>query len=139
EQLRAVPGRVLDDFERMKAGCLLQFELARDAESVHRIDVPGIIARRDEAAFVRELADGVAPDPVLPRPARLLRTRPAEEVRPVILERRFEVLLERWMEVVAEPRLIFRALQIAARFVDREGRVPRDVMLHHAVDDAVEL
>ena len=47
--------------------------------------------------------------------------------------------LHRRVEVVAEPRLVLRAHQVAAGLVDREGRIPRDVALHHPVDDLVQL
>ena len=43
------------------------------------------------------------------------------------------------MQVVPEPRLVLRADQVAARFVDRERRIPRDVLLDHQVDDLVQL
>ena len=71
EQPGAVPGRVLDHFERMEAGFLVQLQLARDAEAVHRIDVAGVVAGRDQSALVRELAHRVHPDAVLLPPRRL--------------------------------------------------------------------
>ena len=109
EQPRAVPGRVLDHLERMEAGLLLQLELARDAEAVHRIDIAGIVAGRDQAALAAEIAQRVHPDAVLLLPARLLRARPAEEERAVVVERRPEERFERRMQIVLEPGHVLRA------------------------------
>ena len=139
DQLRAVPRRVLDHLERLESGFLVQLEFPRDAEAVHRVDVPGIVSSRNQAALSPELAHRIHPDTVLLFPARLLRARPAEEVRSVVLDRAFEVLLHRRVEVVAEPRLVLRPHQVAAGLVDRERRIPRDVALHHPVDDLVQL
>src|SRR4051794_27459681 len=93
EQLRAVPGRVLDDLERVEPRLLVQLQLARDAEAVHRIDVAGIVSGGDEPALARELQHRVHPDAILSLPLRFLRRGPADEVRPVVVERAFEVLL----------------------------------------------
>ena len=38
EQRGAVDGAVLDDFERMEAGLLVQLQLAHQAEAVQRVD-----------------------------------------------------------------------------------------------------
>src|SRR5262245_5269019 len=110
----------------MESGLLVELQLARDAEAVHRVDVAGVVAGRDEAALVRELADRVHPDAVLPAPVRFLRARPAEEVRAVVRRRRLEILLERRVQILAEPGQILRPGEIAAGLVDREGRVPRN-------------
>src|SRR5262245_35701545 len=139
DQLGAVPGRVLNHFERLESGFLVQLELPRDAEAVHRVDVPGIVSGRDQAALPPELAHRVHPDAVLLFPPRLLRARPAEEVGAVVFDGALEVLLHRRVEVVADPRLVLRAHQVAAGLVDRERRIPRDVSLHHPLDHLVQL
>src|SRR5258706_4788821 len=48
---------------------------------------------------------------------------------------RLEILRQRGMQIIAEPRLILRALQIATGFVDFERRIPCDVGLHHSIKD----
>src|ERR1041385_4867009 len=45
EDARVVEGRVLDDLDRVEARLLVQLELAQEAESVHLINEPGVVAR----------------------------------------------------------------------------------------------
>src|SRR5437588_7347696 len=47
---RVVAGGVLNHFEWLKTGLLLQFQLANQTEAVHLIDEAGIVSTADEAA-----------------------------------------------------------------------------------------
>src|SRR5437764_234607 len=84
EDARVVEGRVLNDLDGVEAGFLMQLELTQEAEAVHLVDEPRVLARAHDAAFPLELAHGPHPDAVVLLPERLVRGRPAEEVRAVV-------------------------------------------------------
>src|SRR3989442_14832087 len=78
DHLRAIRRRVLDDLERVKACFLVQLDLAGDAEAVERsVQIPGVVARRDGAAFETEFAERGHPDLIVLPPADFLRRGPA--------------------------------------------------------------
>ena len=119
--------------QRMEAGFLVQFHSADQAEAIHLVDEPGVVAHADEAAEAVELAQRVHPDAVILFPERLVGGSPADEVRPVVGGVGAEILFERGMQQFREPGLRLRALQVAAGFVDVERRVPGHVCVHHGL------
>ena len=121
----AVQRRRANHFERMEARLLQHLELVDVAEAVGLVDKPGVRSGRDAAAGVLEVVDERHPHLVEPLPLDLVFGGPVEPVGAVRVAVRLIEIPQRRQRVLVVPVGVAHAHHVAARRIDRHGRIDR--------------
>src|SRR4051794_30761467 len=129
---------MLDHFDGIETGFFVQFELAKEAETVDLVNKSGIVSCANGAAHVLVITERRHPDAVVFFPKHFIVGGPADEVGTVVLWVGAEIFFERGMQILTEPRLVLSAVQIAAGFIDIESRNPVDVGFDHSSENVLQ-